>query len=165
MSREIGKRYLKSHLLDEDWPHRVALIERFTRQLPYPTRFRDEGEWLVRCMKAVRPASRLDPADPLQLEQLDKLVKRMHQAGIVHGDLHAKNLFWDGQRVVIADFEPSLLQLRGWRSSLMGTAPFIHPMDARARRLSRLTDLMCLVRLRHGLCASACARQATALST
>lgn len=160
-SGEICKRYLKAHLLDEDWPHRVALIERFTRKLPYPTRFCDEGEQLVRGMKIVPGVvKKLDPADPVQLRQLAALVDRMHRAGIVHGDLHPKNLFWDGHRVVIADFEPSLLQLRGYRPSLMATAPFIHPDDASARRLSRLTDLMCLARLSCSLSASACARRA-----
>ena len=159
-SRDICKRYLKAHLLDEDWPYRVALIERFTCKLPYPTRFCDEGGHLLRRMKAVRgPAGKMDPADPVQLKQLAVLVERMHGAGIVHGDLHLKNLFWDGHNVVIADFEPSLLQLKGYRPSLMATSPFIHPHDASTRRLSRLTDLMCLIHLSSGLNASACARR------
>lgn len=161
-NREVCKHYLKTHLLDKDWQHRVALIECFTRQLPYPTRFCDEGEQLVRYMKIVpRPAKKLDPADPVQLEQLASLVEQMHQTGIIHGDLHRKNLFWDGRNVVIADFEPSLLQLKGYRPSLMATVPFIHPTDARARCLSQLTDRMCLIHLSSGLRASACAERAT----
>lgn len=159
---EIHKCYPKTDLLDEDWPHRVALIERFTRALPYPTRFSDAGHSLVRSMKlVVAPAARLNAADTIQLAQLVMLVRRMHQAGIVHGDLHPKNLLWDGSRVVIIDFEPSLRQLKGYRPSLMGTAPFIHPLDVRAGRLSRLTDWMCLIHLARGLNASTCARLAS----
>lgn len=161
-SRDICKRYLKAHLLDEDWPHRIALIERFTCKLSYPTHFYNEGEYLVRRMKAVRsPARKMDPTDQAQLKQLFILIERMHRAGIVHGDLHLKNLFLEDHNVVITDFEPSLLQFKGNRPSLMATSPFIHPNDASNRRLSQLTDMMCLIHLSSGLNASACARRTT----
>ncbi len=158
---EIHKRYPKEHLLDDDWPHRVELIRRFTRTLPYPTRFSDQGPYLVRSMKVVcAPASRLNRPDQAQITQLEHLVDRMHQVGIVHGDLHPKNLLWDGCSVVIVDFEPSLRQLQGYRPSLMVTHPFVHPSDARAGRPTRLTDRMCLIHWATGRNASVCARLA-----
>ncbi len=159
---EIHKRYLKQDLLDADWPQRVALIERFTRTQPYPTRFREEGAHLVRSMKRLPvPSPALNPADRIQILQLGAEVERMHAAGIVHGDLHPKNLLWDGRRVVIVDFEPSLRQLHGYRPCWMATHPFLHPSDLQAMRLTRLTDLMCLVHLALGLKAAECARIAT----
>ena len=69
----------------------------------------------------------------------------LHAAGLTHGDVHAKNIWWDGKEAVLLDFEPSLLQLIGERPCLMGTAPRIHKLDRQQLRLSVLTDQLAFV--------------------
>src|SRR4030043_1511531 len=40
--------------------------------------------------------------DPL-IGELAKMVKKVHKAGLFHGDLHAGNFLWDGNRFYLAD--------------------------------------------------------------
>jgi len=63
--------------------------------------------------------------DHFPLLELAKAVRRMHQAGCVHPDLHAGNFVWDGEAVFLTDFHsakivksPSLRQ-RLWNLSLL----------------------------------------------
>lgn len=43
------------------------------------------------------------PGSPFPLEELVKVVKKMHQAGLFHKDLHAGNFLWDGQSLFLTD--------------------------------------------------------------
>ena len=135
------QRHRKEDLFDHDWEHRIRCIEAVTASWVYPTRFIYDGMYIVRAMKKLpQGSSVIRKPRAVQSEQVAAQLKQLHEHGIVHGDIMAKNIFWDGQRAVLIDLEPSLLQRLGQRACLMGTRPFIHPNDLRQNRLSELTD-------------------------
>jgi len=135
------QRHRKEDLFDHDWEHRIRCIEAVTASWAYPTRFIDDGMYIVRGMKKLpQGSSAIRKPRAVQSEQVAAQLKQLHEHGIVHGDIMAKNIFWDGQRAVLIDLEPSLIQRMGQRVCLMGTRPYIHPNDLRQNRLSELTD-------------------------
>ena len=63
--------------------------------------------------------------DRFPLFELAKTVKRMHQEGLIHSDLHAGNFLWDGETLFLTDLHsakivknPTLKQ-RLWNLSLL----------------------------------------------
>jgi serine/threonine protein kinase len=135
------QRHRKEDLLDPDWEHRVRCIEACTKSWAYPTRFTDDGTWLIRAMKKLPKGSRkIDRPTIEQSQQLADQLQQLHAHGVIHGDVVAKNIHWDGQLVTLIDLEPSLTQLIGQRPCLMGTPPYIHPDDVQQRRLTERTD-------------------------
>lgn len=137
----IYKSYHINHLLDSDWSARVAIIERWSKERPYPVRFHLDGETLIRLTRklpAVSKKIRRPTQD--QIQAISSQLASLHGKGLTHGDVNAKNIWWDGKEAVLLDMEPSLLQLNGDRPCLMGTAPMIHPLDRSHHRLSALSD-------------------------
>ena len=145
---EIHKVYEVSQLLDPQWPSRIVSIERITKKYPYPTRFTADARRVIRSMKILSQFLSVEKKpEKYDFKNICKYLDEMHSEDIIHGDLNWKNIAWDGHCLVILDWEPSLRQMVGHRSTLMATKPFVHPSDVADGHLSRLTDLMCLFRL------------------
>lgn len=82
-----------------------------------------------------------------QLQQLADDLDRLSAAGIVHGDIHRKNLRQSPQRLHLTDWEPDLFQITQGRMGPMVTLPWWHPLDQAQQQVSSLTDLLCFARL------------------
>jgi hypothetical protein len=137
----INKIYDVHDLLDADWRQRVRAIEQLTKEHPYPVRFRECGATLIRSTaKLPFGSKKIRTPNSDQIKAIASQLVQMNAERLVHGDVHAKNIWCDGDRVILMDLEPSLLQLMGGRPCLMGTYPRIHTVDRRRNQLSALTD-------------------------
>lgn len=128
---------------DASLQSRLQCIERLSRQhaaIPL-TRFVWRGEELhveqerIRCRPppnnlASRNAALLDLA--ALLDEID--------GEIVHGDIHRKNVLFDGVRLLLVDWEPALHQHRNGRACWMYTEPFRSLSDHQNRTLTHETD-------------------------
>lgn len=131
-------------LLDRDWQHRVKLIERWTLAKPNPVKFDVVGNRLMRRMKLLSSDAQCSIKKPNRVQIVDLALQLddCHAIGLIHGDINAKNIGWDQDRLVVLDWEPSLVQRVGESARLMGTPPAIHPMDIKAFTLSAKSDRM-----------------------
>ena len=137
----VNKIYGVRNLLDADWRQRVRAIEQLTKEHPYPVRFRESGDTLIRSTaKLPLWSKKIRSPNSEQIKAIASQLALMNAERLVHGDVHAKNIWCDGNRAILMDLEPSLLQLMGRRACLMGTYPRIHTVDRRRTQLSALTD-------------------------
>jgi hypothetical protein len=143
-----------SILLGGGWPRRIGLIETVSPLLGHSTHF------VLLNDGVLRESVKLDKSHVhlsrriLHSKLFNELAVQVdisHQHGLVHGDLHPKNIRTDGTKVVILDWEPSVQQIVHGMARLKGTFPYIHPEDLDRRDLSRKTDYLCLVRMWTGL--------------
>ncbi len=143
--------YIKKYLLSDltspqsEILGRISLIQEITQG---KTTFEFQDEYLIR--KSI-PITGTKPKilTPIHLEKLAIKMDQSYQMGLVHGDLHLKNLLVDQDNIEIIDWEPSLNQILGNLNTLMYTAPWIEPEDKTNRELSKNTDLMCFYRLKN----------------
>jgi hypothetical protein len=150
----IKRRFNVLRLLDTDWRDRVLMIEFITSFTKYPVKFWQVELDLWQSMPKLPAGSiKIRKPNPDQIKGIAHKLGIMHDHYLVHGDVHAKNIWHDGSQAVLLDYEPSLLQLQGERSCLMGTAPRIHPSDRQSMQLSTLTDRMGFVCWATGLSA------------
>lgn len=142
----ITKKYLKSNLtlgISEVF-NRMKIIEIATKGL---TLFEEQDNFII------RKSLKIEGYKPKYLtkEQLEQLAKKLdyfYELGLIHGDLHFKNLIVSNNEVHIIDWEPSLKQLMGNMNTLMYTAPWIDPEDKKNRILTLKTDLMCFYKIK-----------------
>ena len=143
-----------SILLGGGWPRRIRLIETVSRLLGHSTHFVLLNDGVLReSVKLTKSHAHLSRRilHSKLFNQLAAQVDVSHQHGLVHGDLHPKNIMTDGMKVVILDWEPSVQQIVHGMARLKGSFPYIHPEDLDRRDLSRKTDHLCLVRMWTGL--------------
>ncbi len=140
------KKYLLSNLpvTKSEILGRTSLIEEATRG---QTKFHFDGDLIVRI------SNNLDGIKPKYLSNihLEKLAQKMDyfsSVGLIHGDLHLKNLLINNEDIHVIDWEPSLRQIIGNLNTLMYTAPWIDSEDKESRQLSINTDLMCFYKLK-----------------
>lgn len=141
------KKYLLSNLTSpkSEILGRISLIEKITEG---KTTFEFQDEFLIRKSLIIKGTK------PHQLKEIHfkKIASKMdysHQLGVVHGDLHMKNMLVIGDDIEIIDWEPCLNQILGNLNTLMYTAPWIDPEDKLNRELTINTDLMCFYRLKN----------------
>lgn len=139
----LVKRYRCDELL-ASWPRvaqRIELIERHT-----PVRFRRDGAFLFRHTPRARRRARV--LARAHVFGISRQVLRYHAAGLVHGDIHLKNIVLDSAgRALLSDWEPWLRQILHGQPVLMVTYPWIDARDHRLREVSPATDQLCLTRL------------------
>jgi hypothetical protein len=133
---------LINHLQLKD---RCTKIELFTLDSQSPTKFERCGRFLTRRSLKIRSNPSARPTIDLNLlaSQLDKA----HKIGLVHGDIHPKNIV---PAVGCIDWEPSLYQEIRGRAALMCTHPWIDRDDAAEKRVTLRTDILCFTRLALG---------------
>ena len=75
------------------------------------------------------------------LENLAGDIDRMHSKGLYHGDIHPKNILFDGKKLVLIDFEPylQLSDKKGTRQFNI-TPPWISHDDYKKKKLTFRTD-------------------------
>jgi thiamine kinase-like enzyme len=73
----------------------------------------------------------------------------MFNYGVIHGDIHLKNFMFceKKQKLLLVDWEPSLIQIIGSQKQLMGTLPYIDDDDQKNQIISIKTDLLCFYRI------------------
>lgn len=57
------------------------------------------------------------------VDRLARDLGRLALTGFVHGDIHARNLIFDGERLLLIDLEPSFRQIRHGKRVLMISVP------------------------------------------
>lgn len=154
MMHFLSKTYPCAYLLAslQEIAERCALITALTQATPAPVSFHWQGDCLVRetvRLPSVYRHVRL-PLSHAQGWALAMQLELAYAQGLVHGDLHPKNLFYCHQQptmLVISDWEPALQQIRQGRPTLMATPPYVHPDDNVSQKLSYKTDCLCFARL------------------
>lgn len=79
--------------------------------------------------------------------QLAEALDTLAADGIVHGDIHRKNLRQSPAQLHLVDWEPDLFQITQGKPGPMVTLPWWHPLDRQQQQVSSLTDLLCFARL------------------
>jgi len=64
----------------------------------------------------------------------------MHEKGLIHGDIHPKNVLYTGSELKLVDFEPILEYKNNGILYYCSTRPWIAHKDLKNRKLSFLTD-------------------------
>jgi serine/threonine protein kinase len=131
---------------------RMRRIEQVTAAWSAATHFRpDRNNW-VRFSKYV-PGQRIQHCPPslFQLEEICHQLDAAHSQGLVHGDIHPKNVVLgrDSHTHVI-DWEPSLLQIRCGRCVWITTPGWRDVSDIKTHSVSTATDLLGVWRLATG---------------
>ncbi len=141
------KKYLLSNLpvTKSEILGRTALIEETTKG---QTKFHFDGDLIIRTSKNLN-GNKPRALSNIHLEKLAQQMDYFSSIGLIHGDLHLKNLLVNNDDIHIIDWEPSLRQMIGNLNTLMYTAPWIDPEDKESRELSINTDLMCFYRLKN----------------
>jgi serine/threonine protein kinase len=63
-----------------------------------------------------------------------------HHMGLIHGDIHPKNLIYTGSNLILVDFEPIIEYSMGSLRFYCSTPPWIAHEDLKNKKLSFLTD-------------------------
>ncbi len=140
------KKYLLSSLTStkDEIFGRMELIQKATgNQIVFEVK----DDYILRKSKPIKG----EKPKFLTEEQLSNLAKQMDyfsNLGLIHGDLHFKNLLVNNEEIYIIDWEPSLEQMIGNLNTLMYTGPWIDPEDKENRELTINTDLLCFYRLK-----------------
>lgn len=84
------------------------------------------------------------------VKQLATWINLAHSLGVVHGDIHPKNILIlqdlcirDQLIPVVIDWEPSLIQFDGFSLRKRVTEPWLDSQDARRNEISVRTDWLC----------------------
>lgn len=81
-----------------------------------------------------------DAAKEVRLEVLAKDIDCLHSNGLIHGDIHPKNVIFTGDQLVLVDFEPFLERQDGPITYYCSTPPWIAHRDLKSKTLSKVTD-------------------------
>ncbi len=81
-----------------------------------------------------------DAAKTVHLEVLAKNIDCLHANGLIHGDIHPKNVIFTGDQLVLVDFEPFLERQAGPITYYCSTRPWVAHSDLKNKTLSNLTD-------------------------
>ena len=96
--------------------------------------------------------SLIDVAAKMQvLEQFADDMEALHNRRFVHGDIHRGNIIYDGCRLNLIDFEPSLRQVRKGRKVIVSTSSVRSLNDRKRKKVSIEADkigfMRCAIRI------------------
>ena len=164
MSKFISKRYIIDNLLDLDWRRRIGAISDFSRshRIVPKVEYHEDVGFLYYSQVLIEKNPLIQNELSVLLRHLARELEEMHRIGIVHGDINRKNIIFDGQSLRLIDLEPSLLQRRGGRVTMMATPPYIFSGDWISRIITARTDkigfIMYCVRLMNGSLRLSCSK-------
>lgn len=140
---QIVKIYDLNNLLDEDWGVRVNLINNLAPNYRVVPRTKisvdtKQGIAIYSQQRVVNVSQNSFNIKYLYdfAEGLDNLAS----GSFIHGDINYKNILFNGAKYYLIDLEPSLIQRKNGKDSLMYTAPYISVDDFTLKSLSTLTD-------------------------
>lgn len=84
---------------------------------------------------------------PCHINELASFLDYCYNEGLVHGDIHKKNIVTFDEKVFLIDWEPSLYQIIRNQNSLMVTQPWIDFEDKIKKEITFRTDLLCFFKL------------------
>lgn len=147
MSRKKLKVYPLENLLDrfESIKLRCERIESISREfafIPETTITIDDRELRYEQDLVVRKSLGLiDVAAKIQvLERFADDLEALHKRRFVHGDIHSGNIIYDGCRLNLIDFEPSLRQVRKGRKVIVSTSSVRSLNDKTRGKISHEAD-------------------------
>ena len=131
---------------------RMNAIERVTRSWPGATHFQRIPDGWMRNSRSIEGRHVARSLTAVQLNQLCLQLESACAAGLVHGDVHRKNILVDRNGAVadLIDWEPSLRQLRHGRAIWASTPGWQDPEDIARRTVTLRTDLLGVWRLATG---------------
>ncbi len=131
---------------------RMDTIERVTRTWPGSTHFLRSSQGWMRYSRYVQGHRAAIGLTAIQLKQICQQLDAAYAEGLVHGDVHRKNVLVDeaGRFAHLIDWEPALRQLRDGRAVWMCTPGWQDPDDIACRTVSVRTDLLGVWRLATG---------------
>lgn len=96
--------------------------------------------------------SLIDVAAKMQvLERFADDMEALHKRRFVHGDIHRGNIIYDGCRLNLIDFEPSLRQVRKGRKVIVSTSSVRSLNDRKRKKVSIEADkigfMRCAIRI------------------
>jgi hypothetical protein len=143
-SRLLFKRYRLENLIDADYKKRVSLIESISKEYDFipETKFTCSNGQLICQQERVRSA-KVPKSDEKILALLKRLADDLEilaEINCVHGDINRKNVIYNGQRFILVDWEPSLIQKRNNKYILLYTPPYISKNDFLNSRLTVESD-------------------------
>ena len=132
---------------DSELRHRTRTIEQVSKSTRYPTKFQHQDDYITRYLP-MGPRDRFgyDSVAINGLLAIADTLDRAFQIGLVHGDIHWKNIV-DPTCPTLVDWEPALSQVKHERGVSMVTYPWIDPLDRMDNVISSRTDLMCFAGL------------------
>jgi hypothetical protein len=141
------KVYPLENLLDrfESIKLRCERIENISREfafVPQTTITMDDRELRYEQDLVVRKSLGLiDDAEKVQvLERFADDLEALRQRRFVHGDIHSGNIIYDGCRLNLIDFEPSLRQVRKGRKVIVSTSSVRSFNDKTRGKISHEAD-------------------------
>ncbi len=147
MSPKKLKVYPLENLLDrfESIKLRCERIESISREfafIPETTITIDDRELRYEQDLVVRKSLGLiDVAVKIQvLERFADDLEALHKRRFVHGDIHSGNIIYDGCRINLIDFEPSLRQVRKGRKVIVSTSSVRSLNDKTRGKISHEAD-------------------------
>jgi len=147
MSPKKLKVYPLENLLDrfESIKLRCERIESMSREfafIPETTITIDDRELRYEQDLVVRKSLGLiDVAAKIQvLERFADDLEALHKRRFVHGDIHSGNIIYDGCRLNLIDFEPSLRQVRKGRKVIVSTSSVRSLNDKTRGKISHEAD-------------------------
>ncbi len=143
----IEKRYLWPHLLDP----REVVMDRCAQIVSASQRWEflaethidvDEEGLTYRQRRIVaRPWKDLSEREQrIVLTSWAGHLEELAATGFVHGDIHARNVVFDGVKMVLVDLEPSFRQLRFGRKVVLSAVPRVSSSDRARRQLTVESD-------------------------
>jgi serine/threonine protein kinase len=67
-------------------------------------------------------------------------IEVFHHMGLIHGDIHPKNLIYTGSDLILVDFEPIIEYSQGNLRFYCSTPPWLAHEDLKNKKLSFMTD-------------------------
>lgn len=76
--------------------------------------------------------------------KIANIISEAHRIDLIHGDINKKNIIIHEYGVALSDWEPSLIQIKNGKMTLMATYPYIDPDDLNQKKITKKTDLFSL---------------------
>lgn len=141
----ISKKYPIQHLCQDlsSILERCEKINHYFKEkqnIPY---FVIENGFITR--QAIKIQHKNKKINKNQYQLLKKEVELIHSFGLTHGDINFNNILNINEETIsLIDFEPSLIQIKNNRTTLMYTPGWISPIDLSKKQITELTDQFCL---------------------
>lgn len=140
----ISKKYELESLLDNNKNicDRIKKIDSIAKKINLKIEWNFGKNTLTRYTEKITKSSRKPTKE--DCKEIARIVSFAHGMDLVHGDINKKNLIIHENGILLSDWEPSLIQLKKGKTTLMATYPYIDPCDMLNKQITKKTDLFAL---------------------